>query len=116
MAAGCLKLYAGRLQVLEADATGVHAMFLRGHSIQHVSLKVATVINCTGPRTDCSEYQHPLFIHLLARGLIDHDPPALGIDALPSGEVLRYRGGPTGWLLTLGALLKGLLWETTAAP
>jgi uncharacterized NAD(P)/FAD-binding protein YdhS len=30
--------------------------------------------------------------------------------------VLRYRAGPTGWLFTIGAPLKGLLWETTAAP
>jgi uncharacterized NAD(P)/FAD-binding protein YdhS len=74
------------------------------------------VINCTGPRTDYSKYQHPLFVHLLARGLIDHDPLALGIAALPTGEVLRYRAGPTGWLFTIGAPLKGLLWESTAAP
>ncbi len=47
-------------------------------------------------------------------GLIDHDPLALGIAALPTGEVLRYRGGPVGWLFTLGAPLKGILWETTA--
>jgi uncharacterized NAD(P)/FAD-binding protein YdhS len=116
VAEGRLKFYAGRLQVLEADATGVHALFRRRRSIQHVGLRVAKVINCTGPRTDYSKYQHPLFIHLLARGLIDHDPLALGINALPSGEVLRYRGGPTGWLFTLGAPMKGQLWETTAAP
>ncbi len=54
VAEGRLKFYAGRLQSLEADATGVHAMFRGRRSIQHVSLKVAKVINCTGPRTDCS--------------------------------------------------------------
>lgn len=113
---GRLKFYAGRLQVLEADATGVSALLRLRRTIRHVALRVAKVINCTGPRTDYSKYQHPLFIHLLARGLIDHDPLALGINALPTGEVLRYRGGPTGWLFTLGAPLKGLLWETTAAP
>ena len=53
---------------------------------------------------------------MLARGLIDHDPLALGINALPTGEVLRYRGGPVGWLFTLGATLKGVLWESTAVP
>ncbi len=116
VAEGRLKFYAGRLQVLEADATGVSALFRRSRTIQHVSLRVAKVINCTGPRTDYSKYQHPLFIHLLARGLIDHDPLALGINALPTGEVLRYRSGPTGWLFTLGAPMKGQLWETTAAP
>jgi len=113
VAEGRLKFYAGRLQVLEADATGAQALFRRRGTIQHVSLHVAKVINCTGPRTDYSKYQHPLLIHLLARGLIDHDPLALGINALPTGEVLRYRGGPTGWLFTLGSPLKGVLWEST---
>lgn len=110
---GRLKFYAGRLQILEADDSGVQALFRRKASIQHVALHVAKVINCTGPRTDYSKYQHRLFIHLLARGLIDHDALALGINALPNGDVLRYRGGPVGWLHTLGAPMKGVLWETT---
>lgn len=116
LAAGRLKFHAGRLQSLEADASGVSALFRRRGSLQHVALRVAKVINCSGPRTDYSKYQHPLFVHLLARGLIDHDPLALGINALPTGEVLRYRGAPVGWLFTLGAPLKGVLWETTAVP
>ncbi|HYP16200.1 MAG TPA: FAD/NAD(P)-binding protein [Opitutus sp.] len=111
---GRLKFHAGRLQALEEDATGVQALFRRRGSIQHVALRVAKVINCTGPRTDYSQVQHPLFIHLLARGLIDHDPLALGINALTSGDVLRYRGEAVGWLFTLGAPLKGVSWETTA--
>jgi uncharacterized NAD(P)/FAD-binding protein YdhS len=114
LAAGRLKFHAGRLQSLEADATGVSALYRRRGSLQHVALRVAKVINCSGPRTDYSKYQHPLFVHLLARGLIDHDPLALGINALPTGEVLRYRGAPVGWLFTLGAPMKGVLWETTA--
>jgi uncharacterized NAD(P)/FAD-binding protein YdhS len=113
---GQLEFIAGRLQLLEADAEGVHALIRRRGTIQHRSLRVAKVINCTGPRTDYSKYQHPLLIHLLARGLIDHDPLALGINALPTGEVLRYRGGPVGWLYTLGAPLKGVAWESTAVP
>jgi uncharacterized NAD(P)/FAD-binding protein YdhS len=113
---GRLKYLAGRLQVLEVEGSGVAAMYRRRGSIQHVSLRVAKVINCTGPRTDYSKYQHSLFIHLLARGLIDHDPLALGINAHPNGEVLRYRGESTGWLFTLGAPLKGVLWETTGVP
>jgi uncharacterized NAD(P)/FAD-binding protein YdhS len=113
---GRLKFYAGRLQSLEADESGVHALFRRRGTIQHVALRVAKVINCTGPRTDYSKYQHPLFIHLLSRGLIDHDPLALGVNARPTGEVLRYRAGPSGWLFTLGAPLKGILWESSAVP
>src|SRR5690606_31554483 len=113
-AEGRLVYHAGRLQTLDVDETGVDAVYRRRGSIQHVALRVGKVINCTGPRTDYSKYQHPLFIHLLARGLIDHDPLALGINARPTGEVLRYRGDEVGWLFTLGAPLKGVLWETTA--
>lgn len=113
-AEGRVKFYAGRLQSLDVDASGVDAVFRRRGKNQHVALRLAKVINCTGPRTDYSKYQHPLFVHLLARGLIDHDPLALGINALPTGEVLRYRGEPVGWMYALGAPLKGVLWETTA--
>jgi uncharacterized NAD(P)/FAD-binding protein YdhS len=113
-AEGRLKFYAGRVQVLEANADGVQALIRRRATIQHVSLNVAKVINCTGPRTDYTKYQHPLLIHLLARGLIDHDLLALGINALPSGEVVRYRGEPLGRIFTLGAPMKGVLWESTA--
>ena len=113
-AEGRLQYHAGRLQTLEVEPDAVGVVFRRRGTNQHVALRVAKVINCTGPRTDYSKYQHPLFIHLLARGLIDHDPLALGINARPTGEVLRYRGPEVGWLFTLGAPLKGVRWETTA--
>jgi uncharacterized NAD(P)/FAD-binding protein YdhS len=115
-AAGRLQFYAGRLESLREKGETVEASFReRGTRCRHV-LHVAKVINCTGPRSDYSKYQHPLLINLLARGLIDHDPLALGINALADGTVLGYRAGPVGWLFTLGAPLKGVLWECTAVP
>lgn len=113
---GRVKFYAGRLQSLVDTEGGAAALFRRRGTDELVALRVAKVINCTGPRSDYSKYQHPLLINLLARGLIDHDPLALGIAASPLGEVLRYRSGPTGWLFTLGAPLKGTRWESSAIP
>jgi len=115
-AAGRVRFIAGRLDALRDELTCAEAVYRLRGSERMQTLRVAKVINCTGPRTDYSKYQHPLLINLLARGLIDHDPLALGLNARPSGEVLRYRGGPTGWLFTLGAPLKGVLWESTAVP
>lgn len=115
-ARGRLSFHAGRLETMTDTPAGAEVTFRQRGSEQRITLTVSRVINCTGPRTDYSKYQHPLLINLLARGLIDHDPLALGVAALPSGEVLRYRGGPTGWLFTLGAPLKGVLWECTAVP
>ena len=115
-AAGRLHFYAGRLEKLTELPEGVEARFRLRYRPRWQTVKVAKVINCTGPRSDYSKYQHPLLINLLARGLIDHDPLALGINATPEGQVLAYRGGPVAWLYTLGAPLKGVLWECTAVP
>jgi uncharacterized NAD(P)/FAD-binding protein YdhS len=114
--AGRIKFYAGRLQSLCDTEGGAAALFRRRGSETLIPLRIAKVINCTGPRTDYSKYQHPLLINLLARGLIDHDRLALGLNALPTGQVLRYGAGPVGWLFTLGAPLKGVLWESSAVP
>jgi len=115
-AAGRLKFHAGRLTSLRDLADGAAAVIkIRGKE-DFMALRVAKVINCTGPRTDYSKYQHPLLINLLAAGLITHDPLALGISALSTGEVLRYNQKPAKWLYTIGAPLKGVLWESTAVP
>lgn len=113
---GRVKFYAGRLQTLEERPGGVYAVFRCRGTGALTTLRVGKVINCTGPRSDYSKFQHPLFINLLARGLIDHDPLALGINASPEGDVYRYRGDASGWLFTLGAPMKGALWECTAVP
>lgn len=115
-ATGQLRFYAGRLSELVERRGAAEAKFrLRGTN-QFRTLRVAKVINCTGPRTDYSKYQHPLLLNLLANGLIDHDPLALGIRATPAGEVLDHNGRVVEWLSTLGAPLKGDLWECTAIP
>jgi uncharacterized NAD(P)/FAD-binding protein YdhS len=114
--AGRVEFYAGRLESLKEVDGAAEAVFRRRGAGELQTLRVGKVINCTGPRTDYSKYQHPLLINLLARGLIDHDPLALGLHATPQGDVFRYRGEPSGWLFTLGAPLKGVLWECTAVP
>ena len=113
---GQVRFYAGRLQTLEEREGTVHASFHNRGTHELVNLRVGKVINCTGPRTDYSKFQHPLFINLLARGLINHDPLAIGLNASENGDVYRYSGDSVGWLYTLGAPMKGALWECTAVP
>ena len=113
---GQVKFYAGRLTQLLEKGHGVEAKFRLRRTGGSRIVRVGKVINCTGPRTDYSKYQHPLLTNLLARGLIDHDPLALGVRATAQGEVLSYRGAAVGWLYTIGAPLKGDLWECTAVP
>jgi uncharacterized NAD(P)/FAD-binding protein YdhS len=98
---GRLQFHAGRLTRLMERPEGAEAQFRLRRTGAIQTVLVAKAINCTGPRSDYSKYQHPL---------------ALGITALPDGRVLRYRGEAVGWLFTLGAPLKGVLWESTAVP
>jgi uncharacterized NAD(P)/FAD-binding protein YdhS len=114
--AGQLRFYAGRLSTLEEKGGAVEATFRRRGTTSLQTLRVTKVINCTGPRTDYSKYQHPLLLNLLANGLIDHDPLALGIRATADGQVLDHNGRVVEWLYTLGAPLKGDQWECTAMP
>jgi uncharacterized NAD(P)/FAD-binding protein YdhS len=115
-ASGQVRTHAGRVVALrQENDQAVATIHVRGKDEQ-LHLRVSKVINCTGPRSDYSKFQHPLFINLLARGLIDHDPLALGLATEPDGRVLRYGGGAVGWLFTLGAPMKGTLWECTAIP
>ncbi len=113
---GRLTFHSGRLvEFDELDGT-VEATWRCRRDGSLKKARVSKVINCTGPRSDYSKFQHPLFINLLARGLIDHDPLALGLHAEPDGRVRRYRWEPSGWLHSLGAPIKGVLWECTAIP
>lgn len=112
---GRLEYVAGHFRHLEEAENGLRVIWRPRGTDAEVERKVAKLINCTGPRTDYSKYQHPLFVNLLARGLIDHDPLALGIAATPQGAVKRYRGGVIPWLHTLGAPLRGVLWECASA-
>jgi uncharacterized NAD(P)/FAD-binding protein YdhS len=113
---GQLRYYAGRLVSLNEASDAVEAVIRERGTSRLIPISVKKVLNCTGPRTDYSKYQHPLLINLLAAGLISHDRLALGIQATPSGEIIRHTGEPVGWLYTLGAPLKGILWESTAVP
>jgi uncharacterized NAD(P)/FAD-binding protein YdhS len=115
-ASGRLKFYGGRLVSLEESGNAAEAVIRERGGSNLIPLRVRKVLNCTGPRTDYSKYQHPLLVSLLADGLIGHDPLALGVQALTTGEVLRAGGSPVGWLFCLGSLLKGILWESTAVP
>ncbi len=72
------------------------------------------VINCTGPRGDYRQSDHPLMVNGLARGLFCHDPLALGLQAEPDGTLINSRQERQPRLSTLGTPLKGILWECTA--
>jgi uncharacterized NAD(P)/FAD-binding protein YdhS len=49
--------------------------------------------------------------------LLYHDPLALGFHADVEGALIPFgKREAVDWIFTLGAPLKGVLWETTAVP
>ena len=76
-------------------------------------LEVGSVVNCTGPVGTIAA--DPLLARLATTGVVRPGPAGMGVDTAEDGRVegTLPRTLP---LLTLGALRRGNLWETTAMP
>jgi len=113
---GELKRIAARIHSLEAGSSGLEITFTTKKNTEPQCLRAGWVINCTGPRSDFSKFQHPLLVSLLAEGLMNHDPLSLGMNAMPDGRLISYWGEAQDWLFTIGLPMKGVLWECTSIP
>ncbi|MBK9979640.1 MAG: hypothetical protein IPP20_17305 [Gemmatimonadetes bacterium] len=104
-ASGGLRLSAARVLHFAPDADGVDVAIRRRGTDSAETLRVAMVINCTGPGL---------------RAVGDRPPPAdasgLGLDVAPDGRPRRADGTPNPHLWLAGPLLKGAYWEATAVP
>lgn len=74
----------------------------------------AALINSSGIEYDWRRVARPLPQQLLARGLVQPGPLALGIAARADGAVLDARGEPVNQLFAMGPPLRGMWWESTA--
>ncbi|MFT4046378.1 MAG: FAD/NAD(P)-binding protein [Solimonas sp.] len=112
---GGLQLIAGRLVAYDErpDAVTVHYTRRGG---QAESLRVGTVINCTGPDGDTRKLRDPLIAGLREDGLLRADRLGLGFE-VDDGYALRdHDGVATPWLHYVGPFLKYRDWEATAVP
>ena len=79
-------------------------------------LRVGWIVNATGSEVDPGRSDSPLLRQLLRDGLVRVDELGLGLDATAEGAVVGAWREPSSILFTLGPLLRGRLWETTAIP
>jgi uncharacterized NAD(P)/FAD-binding protein YdhS len=112
----------GRVTVRAASLQGVETLGsgqvkirirCRGASEHSVVLGDA-LINSTGIEYDWRRVDRPLPRQLLARGLIQPGPLALGIAADAGGAVLDAQGRVSSRLFAMGPPLRGMWWESTA--
>jgi uncharacterized NAD(P)/FAD-binding protein YdhS len=112
---GRLTVHAACLRGVEPVIGGVVGIRVRrrGESASTV-VEGAALINSTGIQYDWRRVDRPLPRQLLARGLVQPGPLALGIAADPSGAVRDADGKVSERLFAMGPPLRGVWWESTA--
>jgi uncharacterized NAD(P)/FAD-binding protein YdhS len=117
MAEGRLVVNAGRIMKIECvTEQGLEVTWRSRESGGLRNLSVGRVINCMGPETNYKCIDTPLIRNLIFRGILVSDDFNLGVCTLPDGRLVASDGSASDDLITLGAPLKGTLWETTAVP
>ncbi len=113
---GQLEVLTGRITDIIPSKNKMEAKFIERGTTDEKSVHTNIVINCIGPCQDYEQIDQPFIKNLLRRSLIQCDPAHLGIDALPEGNVIQKDGKPSCIIYTIGLPLKGIVWESLAAP
>jgi len=108
-----LHVHAGRMQAFAVDGGAAVALYRPRGEHRTRELRVARVINCTGPAARLRDVRNDLVESLLAQGLARPDALGMGFATDRDGALL---GAARGLLFTLGTLRRGELWESTAIP
>jgi uncharacterized NAD(P)/FAD-binding protein YdhS len=111
-----LQIHAGRITKYREDADGVNVTYRDRETGRERRLRVARVINCTGPEADCRKLDDALLSSLRRQRLARPDPLFLGLDVSDDGALIDAHGEPSDFLYAVGPARKGRLWETTAVP
>jgi uncharacterized NAD(P)/FAD-binding protein YdhS len=109
--AGRLRVHATGIEKLEAADDRILVHLANGET-----LSGGLVINATGPASRFSASRSVLSQNLLERGLIAPDAMDMGVRVDDDHTAVTADGKRSPWLLALGPLLKGTLWETVAVP
>jgi uncharacterized NAD(P)/FAD-binding protein YdhS len=112
---GRLTIQAASLQGLETLPSGQTQIRIRRRGETESAYVIGdALINSTGIEYDWRRVDRALPKQLLARGLIQPGPLALGIAAQSDGAVLDAQGHASQRLFAMGPPLRGMWWESTA--
>ncbi len=112
---GRLRIRAASFKGLESSSDDrVSIRIRRRGEADTVVVSSAALINSSGIEYDWRRVARPLPQQLLARGLVQPGPLALGIAAAVDGAVLNADGKVATRLFAMGPPLRGMWWESTA--
>jgi len=113
---GQLTVLAARVAGMDADDAGIDVTLRRRGADALDRLRVARVIDCSGPQCDPARIDSPLIADLLDQGLARPDPLGLGLDVTFDSAVVDREGAASARLYALGPLTRGIFWEITSVP
>ncbi|MCU0071551.1 FAD/NAD(P)-binding protein [Pseudomonas koreensis] len=113
---GQIHSLAGRVQKVVGSSEAVAVDIQLRSSGRLEQIKVARVINCTGPNTNLRRVDDKLISQLREDGLVQLDPLGLGLNVDQWLAVKGKDGNTVPWLHYVGPMLKADLWEATAVP
>ncbi|QAX84689.1 pyridine nucleotide-disulfide oxidoreductase [Pseudomonas sp. DTU12.3] len=112
---GRLRIQAASFKGLEPNSKdGISIRIRRRGESETCVVQGAALINSSGIEYDWRRVARPLPQQLLARGLIQPGPLALGIAAAVDGAVLDADGRAASRVFAMGPPLRGMWWESTA--
>jgi len=111
---GRLRIHAASFKGIEPGASDAVAIRIRARGETETGVvSGAALINSSGIEYDWRRVARPLPQQLLARGLVQPGPLALGIRA-KDGAVVDAEGRVSSQLFAMGPPLRGMWWESTA--
>jgi uncharacterized NAD(P)/FAD-binding protein YdhS len=111
-----LSIAAGRIVSIEPEGDRAVVRFRARGKDTEESLRVARIVNCTGPELDIVRSGDPLLLNLLAAGRIRPDPLKVGIDVDLDCRAMGAHGSSAENLYVIGPLTRGTFWESVAIP
>ncbi|MDB5406209.1 MAG: Pyridine nucleotide-disulfide oxidoreductase family [Rhodospirillales bacterium] len=112
----------GRLHIAAARIAdfqvrdGAVDVVTNGGGTPHSIVRVARVINCSGPGCDYDRIREPFVRSLLEQGHVRPDSLRLGLDVTPQCALRNERGEISRRLYAVGPVTKAAFWEMTSVP
>jgi uncharacterized NAD(P)/FAD-binding protein YdhS len=111
-----LAMAAGKLVAAERVEEGASVRFRMRGTEAVETLRVARIVNCTGPECDIVRAGEPLLGALLEAGRIRQDALGIGIEVDGDCRAIGADGAPSDILSVIGPVTRGAFWESVAVP
>ena len=115
-AAGRWLVQGAKVATATPDSDGLSVGLRRRGQAAAEIVRVARVVNCTGPLGDLRRASDPLLRRLADRGDFRADPLVIGIDVDRQCRAIASDGHPQQRLYVVGPMTRGAHWEIVAVP